>query len=115
MQSRGTGQWWAARVGCRKLLTHAVLHLGANHSHGASSLPLTSCKPLACQIVDAFVSLFNGTGLGTGLALHSDSSLLLHHASPGARLLLRLCPTHVPHSLLCQTAALYRKHTARLE
>ncbi|KAI7838604.1 hypothetical protein COHA_007612 [Chlorella ohadii] len=34
-------------------------------------------------IVDAFVGLFNGTGLGTGLALRSDSSLLVRHASPG--------------------------------
>jgi Ca2+:H+ antiporter len=35
------------------------------------------------KIVDTFVGLFNGTGLGTGLALRSDSSLLLRHASPG--------------------------------
>lgn len=35
------------------------------------------------KIVDTFVGLFNGAGLGTGLALRSDSSLLIRHPSPG--------------------------------
>lgn len=107
MRNRGTGQWWVALVGCwehfKPFMQCCTRALSRPTTHMCQQLAAHSIfEPPVCQIVDSFVSLFNGTGLGTGLALHSDSSLLLHHASPGARLLPRLCPTHVPHSLLCQ-------------
>lgn len=97
---------------CCGAMAHCILR--ATPPRNAPSVP-RACP----QIVDMFVSLVNGTGLGTGLALRSDSSLLLRHRSPGAsgapaarhagtgrpyapQQPLQLRRLHVPLGALCQ-------------
>lgn len=53
------------------------------------------------------MGLFNGAGLGTGLALRSDSSLLIRHPSPGETLHTEGIPTcSVLPCSTCQTGLL---------
>lgn len=82
---------------------------GGSHRWGNNALiaPNHAAPWPLKQIVDTFVGLFNGAGLGTGLALRSDSSLLICHPSPGETLHTVGIPTcsFLPCST-CQTGLL---------